>query len=144
MNQKYWLFCCCSFAKSWPYLRNSMYFTNCPSLLNITLTESMMLSAHLIRCCSFILLPSVFPSIRVFSSEAALVAGGQSNGASSSVFSTNIQGWFPLGLTSLTYVQSKGLSGVFSGITIWKYQFFGPQSSLQSNSNIHTWLLEKE
>ena len=52
----------------------------------------------------------------------------------------HIQGWFPLGLTSLI---SKGLSKVFSGTTIWKHQFFSIQPSLWSNSHILTWLLKK-
>ena len=55
----------------------------------------------------------------------------------------NIQGWFPLGFTGLISLQSKGLSRVFSSITVWKHQFFGTQSSLRSNSHIRTWLLEK-
>ena len=55
----------------------------------------------------------------------------------------NIQGWFPLGLTSLISLLSKGLSRVFSNTTVWKYQFFGAQPSLLSISHICTWLLEK-
>ena len=41
----------------------------------------------------------------------------------------NFQGWFPLGLTGLIYLLFKGLSRVFSSTTVWKDQFFGPQSS---------------
>ena len=48
----------------------------------------------------------------------------------------SIQGWFPLRLTCLIYLLSKGLSGVFSNITIWKHQFFGTRPSLLSNSHI--------
>ena len=59
--------------------------------------------------------------------------------ATASVLPMNIQGWFPLGLTSLISLQSKGLSRVFSNTSVWKHQFF----SLWSNSHIHTWLLEK-
>ena len=55
----------------------------------------------------------------------------------------NIQGLFPLGLTDLVSLQSKGLSRVFSSTTVQKHQFFGAQPSLWSNSHIHTWLLEK-
>ena len=71
--------------------------------------------------------------------------GGQSTraSASASLLLMNIQGWFPLGLTSLISLQFKGLSRVFSNTTIWKHQFFGIQTSLWSNSHIHTWLLEK-
>ena len=60
-----------------------------------------------------------------------------------SVLPMNIQDWFPLGLTSLISLQSKGLSRVFSNITVQKHQFFAAQLSLWPNSHIHTWLLEK-
>ena len=52
-------------------------------------------------------------------------------------------GWFPLGLTGLISLQSKGPSRVFSITTARKHQFFGTQPSLWSNSHICTWLLEK-
>ena len=55
----------------------------------------------------------------------------------------NIQDWFLLGLTGLISFQSKGLSSVFSNITVQKQQFFNTQLSLWSKSHIHTWLLEK-
>ena len=55
----------------------------------------------------------------------------------------NIQGWFPLGLSGLISLLSKGLSRVFSSTTVQKHQFFGTQPSLESSSYIHTWLLEK-
>ena len=72
-------------------------------------------------------------------------SGGQNIGmsASASVLPMNIQGWFTLGLTSLNPLKSKGLSRVFSSTTVQKHQFFGAQTSLWSNSHIHTWLLEK-
>ena len=63
--------------------------------------------------------------------------------ASASILPMNIQNWFPLGLTKLITLQSKGLSRVFSNTTVQKHQFFGTQHSLWSNSHIHTWLLEK-
>ena len=72
-------------------------------------------------------------------------SGGQSIGASAlaSVLSMNIQDWFPLGLTGLISLLSKGLSSDFSNITVGKHQFFSDQLSLWSNSHIHTWVLEK-
>ena len=78
-----------------------------------------------------------FPMSRLFTSD------GQSIGdlVSPSVFSMNIQGWFPLVLTGLIFLQSKGLSRVFSSTTIWKHQFFSSQPSLWFNSHIRTWLL---
>ena len=55
----------------------------------------------------------------------------------------NIQDWFPLGLTGLISLKSKGLSRVFSKTTVQRHQFLGTQPSLWSSSHIHTWLLEK-
>ena len=63
--------------------------------------------------------------------------------ASTSVLPMNTQDWFPLGLTGFISLQSNGLSRVFSNTTVQKHQFFGTQLSSQSNSHIHTWLLEK-
>ena len=107
--------------------------------------ESVMLSNHLILCCPLLLLPSVFPSSKVFYNESPLHLGGQCIGASASasVLPVNIQGWFPFGLTALISLLSKGLSRVFSSTTIWKHQFFGSQPSLWFSYHIHTWLLEK-
>ena len=67
-------------------------------------------------------------------------SGGQSIGASpsASVLPLNIQGQFPLGLTGLISLLSKGLSRVFSSTTVQKHQFSGAQPSLWSNSHIHT------
>ena len=71
------------------------------------------------------------------------VAKELEDSASASVLPMNIQDWFPLGLTGLISLQSKGLSGVFSNTTAQKHQFFSTQLTLWSNSHIHTWLLEK-
>ena len=90
--------------------------------------------------------PSVFfPSIRVFPMSQFFASGGQTVGASASasVLPVNIKEWFALRLTGLISLQSKGLSRVFSNTTVQKHQFFGAQLSSQSNSHIHTWLLEK-
>ena len=92
--------------------------------------KSMMLSNHLILCHPLLLLPSIFPSTKIFTSLV------QSIGASASVLTMNIQGWFPLGLTGSISLLSVGLSRVFSSTTVWKHQFFGSQPSLQSNSHI--------
>ena len=79
-------------------------------------------------------LPSiiVFSSIRVFSNESVFTSGGQSIGASASVsvLPVNIQGWFPLGLTGLISLQSKGPSRVFSNTTVQKHQFFNTQPKM--------------
>ena len=86
-----------------------------------------------------------FPASGSFPMSLFFASGGQSIRASisASVLPLNIQGWFPLGLTGFISLQSKRLSGVFSSTTVWKYQLFGAQPSLWSNSHIHTWLLEK-
>ena len=86
-----------------------------------------------------------FPASGSFQMSQFFTSGSQSIGASASasVLPMNIQDWFPLELTGLISLQSKGLSRVFSNTTVQKYQFFGAQLSLWSNSHIHTWLMEK-
>ena len=83
------------------------------------LVHRVMPSNHLILCHS-LLLPSIFPSIRVLSNELALRIRCQSIGASASasVLPMNLQGWFPLGLTGLISLLSKGCSRVFSSTTV--------------------------
>ena len=85
-----------------------------------------------------------FPASGYFSLSWLFPSGGQSIGASASVFSVNIRGRFPLRLTGLISLQSKGLSKVFSNTTVQKHWFFSIQPSLWSNSHIHKWLLEKQ
>ena len=104
-----------------------------------------MSSNHLILCYPFLLPPSTIPSIRFFSSESFFTSGGQSIGisASASVLPMNIQDWFPLGWTGWISLQSKGLSRVFSNTAVRKHQFSSTQLSVEDNSYIHTWLLEK-
>ena len=86
-----------------------------------------------------------FPATGPFLMSPHFTSVRQSIGASASasVLPMNIQDWFPLGLTGLISLQSKGLARVFSNTTVQKYQFFRAQPSLWSNSHIHTWLLEK-
>ena len=85
-----------------------------------------------------------FPASGSFQMSQFFTSGGQSIGVSASalVLSMNIQDWFPLRLTGLISLQSKGLSRVFSSTTVQKHQFFSAQLSLWSNSYILTWLLE--
>ena len=86
-----------------------------------------------------------FPASGSFPMSQFFASGGQSirASASASVLPMNIRDWFPLGLTVWISLQSKGLSRVFFNTTVQKHQFFGTQLSLWSNSDIHTWLLEK-
>ena len=119
--------------------------TNSQNLLKLMSIESVIPSNHHILCCPLLLLPSMFPSIRVFSSESAVCIRWPKFGASASasVLLMNIQDWFPSGLTGWISLQSKGLSRVFSNTTVQKHQFFGAQLSLWSSCHMHTWLLEK-
>ena len=88
--------------------------------------------------------PQSLPASGSFPMSQLFAWGGQSIGvsASASVLPMHIQGWFPLGLTGLISLLSKGFSRVFSSITIWKHQFC-TQPSSRSNSHIHTWPQEK-
>ena len=138
--------CCCSVTKSclilcdpMDYSQTSLSFTISQSLLKLMSIESVMLSNYLILRHSYLLLPSIFPCIRVFSNESH----SQSIGASASVLPMSIQDWFSLGLIGLISMQSKGLSKVFSSTIIQKHPFFSAHPSLWSNSHIHMWLLEK-
>ena len=102
------------FATPWTAARQaSLSITNSQTLLKLMSIESVMPSNDLILCHPLLLLPSIFPSIRVFSNESA--SAGQSIGASASasVLPMNIQDWFPLWLTGLISLLPKGLSRVF-------------------------------
>ena len=90
-------------------------------------------------------LPQSFPASGSFQMSQLFASGGQRIGvsASTSVLPMNTQNWSPLGWTGWISLQSKGLSRVFSNTTLQKHQFFTAQLSLQSNSHIHIWLLEK-
>ena len=95
--------------------------------------ESVILFNRFILWYPLFLLPSIFPSIRVFSywKKSWLFAlGGQNIGASASasILPMNIQGLFPLELTGLITLQSKGHLKVFSSTAVWKHQFSGTQA----------------
>ena len=145
-------YCCCLVAKScltlltpWTAAYQASLSIISWSLLKFMSTESVVLSNHLIFCRPLLLLPSIFYRSGSFSMSRLFASGGRSTGtsASASVLPMNIQGWFPLGLTGWIYLQSKGLSRVFSSTTVQKHQFLCTQPSLGSNSHIGTWLLEK-
>ena len=109
-------------------------FSLSQSLFRFVSIESVIPSNHLILWCSpppsFCL--QSFPASGSFPISQLFATSGQSIGASTSasVLLVNIQGWFPLGLTGLISLLSKGLSRVFSNTTIQKHQFFGTQPSL--------------
>ena len=84
--------------------------------------------------------PQSFPMSQLFT------WGGQSTGVSAlaeSFLPKKSQGWSPSEWTGWISLQAKGLSRVFPNTTVQKHQFVGAQPSSQSNSHIHTWLLEK-
>ena len=89
--------------------------------------------------------PQYLPASESYPMNQLFAWGGQSTGVSAlaSFLPKNTQGWSPLGWTGWISLQSKGLSRVFSSTTVQKHQFFGAQLSSQSNSHVHTWLLEK-
>ena len=129
-----------SVVQSYPTLCNpmdaarqaSLSITNSWSLLKLMSIELVIPSNHLIFCHPLFLLPSIFPSIRVFSNESVLcIRCSKYWSFSFSISPSNeYQDWFPLGLTGLISLQSKGLSRVFSNTTVQKHQFFSTQLSL--------------
>ena len=88
--------------------------------------------------------PQFFSASQSFPMSQFFTSGGQNieDLASASVLPMNIQDWFPLRLAGLIFLQSKGLSRVFSTTRVQKHQFFSTQPFLWSNSHIHTWLLK--
>ena len=96
------------------------------SLLKLMSIESVMPSNHLILYLPLLLLPSIFPSISIFSNELTLCIRWPKywSFSFSNSRSSNIQGWFPLGLTGLIALQSKGLSRVFSRNSHKKSKFW--------------------
>ena len=85
-----------------------------------------------------------FPESGSFPMSQFFASGGQSIvvSVSTSVLPMKTQDWSPLEWTGWIALQFKGFSKGFN-TTVQKHQFFGTQLSSQSNSNIHTWLLQK-
>ena len=121
----------------------SLSFTISQSLLKLMSIDPVTPFNHLILCCPLLSCPQSIPASRSFPMSRLFTSGGQCIGASASALPMNIQDWFPLGLTGLISLLSKGLSRVFSNTTVQKHQFFSAQPSLWFNSHICTWLLEK-
>ena len=119
--------------------------TNSWSSLKLMSIKSVMSFSHLIFCRPLLLLPPIPPASESFPMSQLFEWSGQSIGvsASASVLPMNTQNWSPLWWTGWISLQSKGLPRVFSNTTVKKHQFFSTQLFLQSNSHIHTWLLEK-
>ena len=111
-----------------------------PEFTQLMSIESVIPPNHLILCYPLLLLPSIFPSIRVFSDESVLhIRWPKYWSFSLSIIPSNeYSGLIFLGWTGWISLQSKGLSRVFSKTTVQKHQFFSAQPSSQSNSHIHT------
>ena len=140
----------CSVAKSYLTLCDPMNWST-PGLPVLHHLPELVMSCPLSQWCHpitsssvtlFSSYPQSFPASQSFPMSRFFESGGQSTGASASVLPMNIQGWFPLGLTDLISLQSKGLARVFSSTIIRKHQFFFAQPSLWCNSHICSWLLE--
>ena len=122
------------FAISWTAAHQaSLSITNYQSLLKLMSIKSVMPSNHLILCHPLLLRLQSFPASGSFPMRPFLASGGQTIGASASVLPMNIQDWFPLELTSFTFLQSKGLSRVFSSTTVPKFQHQRPYLTTHVN-----------
>ena len=139
------LSCIWLFVTPWTTARQAFLFlTISQSLPKFMSIEKVKTSNHLILCCSFLLI-SIIPSIRVSSNELAVKSGGQCIGASASVsvLPMSYSGLISLRIDWFDLLSSQGILKNLLQHQIWKDQFFSVQSSLRSNSYIHTWLLEK-
>ena len=109
----------------------SLSITSSQSLLKLMSIKVVMPSNHLILCCPLLLLPSVFPSIRVFSNESVLCNRWQKYWSFSfSISPSSEYSGLLLGLTGLISLLTNAFSRVFSNATDQKHQFFGAQLSL--------------
>ena len=131
------LSCVQLFATSWTAaLQASLSITNSQSLLKLMSIESVMSSNHLILCHS-LLIPSIFPSSRVFSNESVLcIRWPKYWSFSFSISPSNeYSGLISFRMDCLDLL-TLGLSRVFSITTVQKHQFFGTQLSPQSKASI--------
>ena len=129
------------FVTPWTGARQaSLAITNSQGLPKLMSIGSVMSSNHLIFCHPLLLLPSLFPSIRVFSKESTLHIRWPKYWSFSfnSSPSNEHPGLISFRMDWLDLLASKGLSRVFSNTTVQKHQFFGAQLSSQPNSHIHT------
>ena len=121
------------FSTPWTAARQaSLSVINSQSLLKLMSIESVMPANYLTLGRPLLLPPSIFPSIRVFSNESTLRMRWPKywSFSFSIVLPMNTQDWSPLGWTGWIFLQSKGLSRVFSNTTVQKHQFFGAQLTL--------------
>ena len=121
----------------------SLSITKSQSLLKFISIELVMPSNHVILCHPLLLLPLIFPSIRVFSNESVLCNKWPNYWSFSISPSNEYSGLISFRMDWLDLLAVQGLSKVISSTTVHKHQFFGAQLSLWSNSHIHIRLLEK-
>ena len=123
----------------------SLSITNSQSSLKLTSIESVMPSNHLILCHPLLFLLPIPPSIRVFSNESTLRMRWPKYWSFrfSIIPSKEHPGLISFRMDWLNLLAVQGALKSLSNTTVQKHQFFGAQLSLQSNSHIHTWLLEK-
>ena len=120
--------------------QTSLSFTISQSLLKLTSIELVMPSNYLILCHPLFFLPSIFPSIRIFSSDPALrIRWPNYWSFNFSISPSNeYSGLISFRIDWLDPLQSKGLSRVFSNTTIRKHRFFSSQPPLWPNlTSVH-------
>ena len=123
----------------------TLSITNSRSLVKLTSIELVIPSNHFIHCRPFVLLPSVFPSMRVFSNKSALcIRWPKYWSFNFSISSSNeYSGIISFRMDWLDLLAVQGTLNSLLKLTVQKHQFFGAQLSLWSNSHIHTWVVEK-
>ena len=134
------------FVTPWTAARQaSLSIASTWSLLKLMSIESVMPSNHLILCRPLLLLPSIFPSIRVFSNESVIrIRWPKYWSFGFSISPPNkYSGLISFKIDRFDLFESNGFSRIFSNPTVQKHQFFSAQPSSQSNSHIHTWPQEK-
>ena len=134
------------FATPWTAAcQASMPITNCQSLLKLMSIESMMPANHPILCHPLLLPPSIFSSNRIFSKESVLHIRWQKYWSFSFSFSppNEYTGLIAFRIDWLDFLAVQGTLKSLLNTTVQKHQFFSTQLSSQSNSHIHTCLLEK-
>ena len=140
---------CCSFIVSDSLQTHQLQHARipCPSLSPGVCSNSCPLSqwCHptISLCHPLLLLPSIFCSNRVFSSESALHIRWPKYWSFSISPSNEYSGLIFFRIDWFNLLAVQGISGVFCSTRVWKHQFSGMQPSLWSNSHIHTWLLGK-
>ena len=129
------------FATPWTAThQSSRSITNLWSFLKLTSIESVVPSNHLILCHPLLLLPSICPSIRVFSNDSVFLIRWPDFWSFSFIIgpSNEYSGLIPFMTDWFDLLAVQGTLRVFSNTTVQKHQFFRAQLSLWPNAHIHT------